>query len=152
MKVYEIRTEQFVPRPLEEVFAFFERPENLAQITPDSLGFVITTPQPIEMKTGAVIDYTIKVFSFRMRWKTLISTYDPPHCFVDEQLQGPYAMWHHTHSFTSVEDGTMIVDRVRYALPFWFLGRIANAAFVRRDLEKIFRHRESVISTLFALH
>lgn len=149
MKVYHLHTEQIVARPLTAVFAFFERPENLARITPASLGFVILTPTPIEMKAGALIDYTIKVMGMRIRWKTLISSYDPPNKFVDEQLKGPYRLWHHTHTFESTNGGTKITDDVRYALPFGVLGRFAHALFVRHDLEKIFKHREKIISELF---
>ena len=149
VKVYHLHTEQIVSKPLAEVFAFFERPENLARITPESLGFVIVTPTPIEMKVGALIDYTIKVMGMRIRWKTLISAYDPPNRFVDEQLKGPYKLWHHTHTFESADGGTKIIDDVRYALPFGVYGSIAHALFVRRDLEKIFKHRENIITELF---
>lgn len=101
------------------------------------------------MKVGTLIDYTIKVLGLRVRWTTLITTYNPPHKFVDEQLRGPYSFWHHTHSFGAVAGGTMIIDDVCYALPLGFLGRLAHALVVRRDLESIFRHREKIIAELF---
>ncbi len=151
MKTYTLTAEQFVPRPLPEVFAFFERPENLAKITPPSLGFVIVTPTPIAMKAGALIDYTIKVMGMRLRWRTLISQYDPPHMFVDEQLQGPYRQWHHTHTFREVEGGTVISDEVKYSLPLGILGRIAHVLFVRRQLQGIFAYRAEVIGEKFNL-
>jgi ligand-binding SRPBCC domain-containing protein len=146
---YHLHREQFVARPPSEVFAFFERPENLARITPEALGFVIKTPLPIEMKTGAVIDYTIKVAGLRVGWKTLISDYDPPRKFIDEQLNGPYRYWHHTHEFIAVDGGTKIVDDVRYALPFGFLGNIAHTLLVRHQLNGIFRYREQIIKSIF---
>ncbi len=149
MKTYTLTAEQFVPRPLAEVFAFFERPENLAKITPPALGFVILTPTPIEMKTGALIDYTIKVMGLRLRWRTLISQYDPPHAFVDEQINGPYRLWQHRHSFREVEGGTLISDKVNYALPMGILGRMAHALFVRRQLQGIFAYRAKVIGEKF---
>lgn len=145
MKTYTLTAEQFVPRPLAEVFAFFERPENLAKITPPSLGFVIVTPTPIAMKADALIDYTIKVMGVRLRWRTLISHYDPPHAFVDEQINGPYRLWHHRHSFREVEGGTLISDEVKYALPLGILGRIAHSLFVKRQLRGIFAYRAEVI-------
>ena len=46
MKTYEIHTTQVINRPIEDVFAFFSRPENLAVITPEKLGFKILTPTP----------------------------------------------------------------------------------------------------------
>jgi ligand-binding SRPBCC domain-containing protein len=150
MTTYELYREQWVPRPLEEVFEFFSRPENLAKITPASLGFEIITPQPIAMHAGALIDYTVRPFGIPIHWTTLIADYEPPHRFVDVQLKGPYAFWHHTHTFESARGGTRLTDRVRYALPFGPLGRIANSLAVKRQLRGIFDHRERVIAEQFS--
>lgn len=149
MKVYTLKKEQFVLRSLDEVFAFFQEPENLARITPKSLGFKILTPSPIRMKEGAVIDYTVSPMFFPMHWRTLITTYDPPHRLVDEQMKGPYLFWHHTHRFESVDRGTIIHDEIRYALPFGIFGRLAHRLLVRRQIEKIFKFRAEFIGDLF---
>ncbi len=137
MKVFRIEREQFVPRPLDDVFSFFNRPENLGLITPPSLRFRLLTPATVVMKRGALIDYTIRVLGIPLRWTTLISSYDPPFQFVDEQIKGPYSLWHHTHTFVKVEGGTIIRDEVRYVLPYGFLGRIAHALVVRGRLTEI---------------
>jgi len=150
VKVHRLYLEQTVDRPLDEVFGFFARPENLARITPPSMSFVILTPSPIEMKAGALIDYTVRTLGFPIRWTTLITAYEPPHRFVDVQLRGPYSFWHHSHTFETVGDCTRIVDEVRYALPFGPLGVIAHALFVRRQLSRIFEFRAGVIETLVA--
>ena len=34
MKYYELDVEQFIDQPVEKVFEFFSRPENLEEITP----------------------------------------------------------------------------------------------------------------------
>ncbi|MCB2212457.1 SRPBCC family protein [bacterium] len=152
MNPFILKREQFVPRPRDEVFAFFDRPENLAEITPKDLGFHILTPTPIEMQRGAVIDYTIRPFpGLRLHWRTLITAYDPPHRFVDEQIKGPYAFWHHTHTFEEVEGGTLIRDEVRYLLPFGTLGNRLGAGLVRNRVEHIFNHRTQVIRKQFGI-
>ena len=149
MEPYELADELVVPAPIEDVFAFFDRPENLARITPPWLSFQILTPRPIPMHEGAVLDYAIRVGPMPSRWRSMITTYEPPHRFVDEQLLGPYSFWHHTHSFECVEGGTLIRDHVRYLPPPGFLGRIAHALFIRRQLEAIFRYRREVVQDLF---
>lgn len=149
MKIHIFKREQFVGRPIEEVFAFFNRPENLAKITPESLGFKILTPLPLKMKEGAIIDYTVSPLLFDMHWRTYISDYDPPYSFVDEQLEGPYKFWHHTHSFESVEAGTIVRDEVRYALPFGIFGELAHIFFAKRQLKKIFDYRRTLIIRYF---
>jgi ligand-binding SRPBCC domain-containing protein len=151
VKVYTLQKEQYLSVDRDTVFAFFERPENLARITPTSLSFRILTPSPIAMHTGAVIDYTIKVMGISNHWRTLITDYTPPHSFVDQQQKGPYALWHHRHDFESVSDGgTLIRDTVTYALPFGIFGRIAHALFVRPQLTHIFDYRSRVIADLLA--
>jgi ligand-binding SRPBCC domain-containing protein len=149
MKVYSLVKQQLVKKPLGDVFPFFERPENLEALTPPNLGFFILTPSPIRMKTGALIDYTIRLMGVNMRWSTLITDYDPPHRFVDEQLKGPYSYWHHTHTFRETDDGTWIMDEVRYVVPFGLLGRILHSIIIRPRLEKIFTHRAEVIHSIF---
>ena len=151
MKIYTLHVEQIVPQPLDEVFSFFSRPENLTEITPASMGFVIITPSPIEMKSGALISYTIRLLFTRVRWTSLITLYEPPHKFVDEQLRGPYSFWHHTHTFSKTAEGTLIVDDVRYALPWSFFGRAVHRLFVRRQLKSIFSCRSQRICEIFGL-
>ena len=149
MKVYELAREQLVPQPLERVFAFFAKPGNLESLTPKSLGFEILTPPPLEMRAGAIIDYTLNVIGLPLHWRTLIETYDPPHRFVDIQLEGPYKFWHHTHTFVAQGQSTLIQDRVRYALPFGWFGRLANLLFIRRQLATIFGFRARFIGEKF---
>lgn len=149
MTVHTFEHTQTIPALRERVFAFFQVPENLAHITPPSMGFRILTPSPIEMRTGALIDYTVRIFGIPVRWRTLITTYDPPRMFVDEQLKGPYSFWHHTHAFIEQEECTLMVDTVRYALPFGPLGKIAHAMVVRRQIERIFAYRAEFIMNYF---
>ena len=149
MTKYIFRRSQFVGRPVAEVFAFFEKPENLAKITPGSVGFEILTPTPIPMRTGVVIDYTIRVLGVRQHWTTLITDYEPPYRFVDVQLKGPYLFWHHTHRFESIDGGTMMHDTVEYVMPFGPLGRMIHALFVKRQLRSIFDYRAAEIARWF---
>lgn len=144
-----LRTRQQVPAPLDQVFPFFARPENLKVITPDWLNFSILTPSPIPMVEGQVVDYLIKLGPIPTRWRTLISAYDPPHCFVDQQLSGPYSFWHHTHRFEAVPGGTLLTDEVRYLMPFGPLGDLVHGLVIKRQLQAIFAHRGQVIARQF---
>ena len=120
----------------------------MAKITPKILGFKIITPLPIEMKSGTIIDYYIKIFSFPIRWRTIITNYEYPSQFIDQQLKGPYSFWHHTHTFEETENGTLIKDQIRYVVPFGFLGRILNYLWIKRDLKNIFEYRKEKIKQL----
>ncbi len=149
MHTYLLEREQWIPRPIGVVFAFFADATNLEAITPPWLGFRILTPRPIALHAGALIDYRLGWRWLPLRWRTRIEEWEPPHRFVDVQLRGPYALWHHTHSFEPHEGGTWMRDRVRYALPLGPLGRLANRFRVRKDLEAIFAYRAEKIAELF---
>jgi hypothetical protein len=146
MRVHTFKRTQRFKQPLHIVFSFFQNPENLARITPSSLGFKMLTPSPIQMRQGVVIDYTVSPLLIPMRWTTLIAEYDPPHTFVDIQLKGPYSMWHHTHSFRAIEGGTEMTDDVRFVMPLLILGDIVHTLVVRRQLEEIFDFRARAIA------
>lgn len=150
MKTYTLEYNQFVSQPIELVFKFFEKPENLKKLTPNNLGFKILTPSPIKMNIGRLIDYTIRIFGINFHWRTIITDYKPDSKFADEQLKGPYSFWHHTHNFEPSNGGTQINDKVVYALPLGIFGRIAHSLFVRTSLHKIFSYRVKIINELFS--
>ena len=149
MKVFEINKTQFIEKPIEKVFDFFSKPENLEKITPKYLAFNIISSLPIKMKKGKIIDYTIRLLKFRVHWRTLITSYEPPYLFIDEQIKGRYIFWHHPHTFESKNGGVEITDKVRYAIPFGWLGWILNFFWIRPDLEKIFNYRKDIIQKYF---
>jgi ligand-binding SRPBCC domain-containing protein len=143
---WELRACFRVPRPRPEVFAFFADAANLEALTPSLLAFHILTPQPIEMRPGAFIEYRLRVHGLPVRWKTEITAWEPPRRFVDEQLRGPYRLWIHEHTFEEDGDGTICGDFVRYAVPF---GALANWLVVARDVRKIFAYREARLREIF---
>ncbi len=149
MSLHVLTCEQFLPYPIDRVFDFFKKPENLDHVTPANLGFKILTPSPIPMAEGTVIDYTIRLYGIPMKWQTVITDYDPPHSFTDTQVKGPYKTWIHTHRFTPKDGGTLMADEVQYEVPLGFLGDIVKAVFVQKEVEKIFAYRKKIIGDLF---
>jgi ligand-binding SRPBCC domain-containing protein len=142
--VHTLRREQRLAHPIAEVFAFFGDARNLEAITPPLLRFRVmdSGADAIAMGPGALIRYRLRVRRMPVGWLTVIREWDPPLRFVDEQLRGPYALWHHTHTFEALDDGgTLMRDVVRYALPLGALGELVRRLFVRRDLEAIFDYR-----------
>jgi ligand-binding SRPBCC domain-containing protein len=146
---HTFEAETTVPAPLDEVFPFFSDAANLGRVTPPSVGFQILSPQPVVMREGAVIDYSIRLHGFPMRWRTRIARWNPPHEFIDEQLKGPYRIWVHHHTFTETPDGrTLMRDHVHYALPLPPFGQIA-LPWVRAEIKCIFAYRQKVILEMF---
>jgi hypothetical protein len=146
MKLETFETTLWLPRPLTEVFNFFADATNLQSITPEWLNFEILTPQPLVIRQGTLIDYRLKVRGFPIRWRTEITSWEPPLRFVDRQLRGPYRVWDHEHTFRERDGGTEVRDRVRYAAP---LAWLTHPLFVNRDVQAIFVYRQERLRQFF---
>jgi ligand-binding SRPBCC domain-containing protein len=134
---------------LDEIFNFFSRAENLDQVTPDDLDFSILTPMPINMKVGTLIDYRIKLMKVPFFWRTMISDWEPPYRFVDQQLEGPYVFWHHEHTFEQRDGYVLMTDRVHYLSPGWIFEPLVDSLFVRPQLNKMWAFRSKRFDELF---
>lgn len=145
--IHTFRATTHIALPRAEVFEFFSDPANLERITPPQLRFRILTPAPIAMHAGTLIDYELSLMGVPFKWQTLISKWEPPFQFVDEQLKGPYKTWIHTHTFEEDRAGTIIHDEVRWSLPLFPFGQVAYP-LVARQVAGIFKHREKTIHAL----
>ena len=148
MDVKILEREQRLPGTPAAVFEFFADAHNLEAITPPLLRFRVVTPAPIVMGRGTLIRYRLRVHGMPVSWLTEITEWDPPHRFVDEQVRGPYSLWHHTHSFEADGEETIMRDVVRYRIGFGPLGALADTLVVRRDLAAIFDHRAERVRAL----
>lgn len=153
MKIYKLERHQHVPITIDQAWDFFSSPKNLKKITPDYLGFEITSDSQLEkMYAGMIITYIVKpLLGIPLRWMTEIKHVDEPNFFVDEQRVGPYKIWHHEHHFKEVEGGVDMQDIIHYAMPFGVLGRIAHGLFVKKQLNGIFDYRIKAINKEFGL-
>ena len=166
----QIRFEQWIPFPLEQVFAFFSNPQNLPRIMPASSATKLIVinrmpppPAPPGIKNdqaagvGSTIVTSFRVFPFlpvRARWIARITEFEWNHHFADVQDQGPFKSWHHRHEFSTEARngvaGTVVRDVIDYEVGFGFLGGIVNAIFIRRQMESTFAQRQQALPQLLA--
>ena len=147
MTTHCFETELWLPVTPGTLFPFFADARNLETITPTWLNFQVLTPGEIPMRTGALIDYQLRIHGLPVRWRTEIIGWNPPFGFTDEQRRGPYRLWRHTHTFTEKDGGTLCHDRVEYAVPG---GALINWLFVRRDVKTIFSYRAQALKKRFS--
>lgn len=145
--LYRLTAEMWLPRRLDEVFAFFADARNLEAITPPWLQFRILTSGQIELRPGALIDYRLKIRGIPVGWQTVIMAWEPPHRFVDRQRKGPYRVWLHEHTFEERDGGTLARDVVDYDMP---LARLLHPLMIKRDITRIFEYRQEKIQSLFS--
>ena len=150
-KVYSIKTTQYIPTDIATAWDFFSKPNNLKTITPPHLGFeIISKNHGPEMYAGQIIEYTVKpILGIPLYWMTEITHVVQQEYFVDEQLFGPYSLWHHQHHFKTVKNGVEMTDIVHYKIPLAFLGDIANTLMVKKQLKAIFNYRFAAVENLF---
>jgi uncharacterized protein (TIGR01777 family) len=146
---HRLETQQFLARPLPDVFQFFSDPHNLERITPKTLNFKIESISSAAIKAGTTITYRLRLRGVPFRWKTLIKEWEPGRYFIDTQEEGPYALWHHTHRFHEVAGGTLMTDEVRYQVPLGWLGESTALPLVRHEVKKIFQYRRQVMAQVF---
>ena len=151
MSIHTMRATQIIPATVEECWKFFANPRNLGTITPPELDFQTLGELPPEIYPGLMIEYRVRpLFGIPLGWLTEITHVEPPHRFVDEQRAGPYAVWHHEHTFTALAGGrTEMRDLVHYVLPFGPLGNLAHPFLVAPALQRIFAFREKAVRERF---
>lgn len=148
--IHRLQMIQRLPIGLSEAWDFFSNPKNLNLITPQDLGFWITSNIPAKMYQGAIITYQVTpLLNIPMTWVSEIAHVSEPRYFVDRQIIGPYRLWYHEHRFCEVEGGVEIEDIVYYALPFWLSGNLANSLIVRKRLHEIFDFRRNALIDMF---
>jgi ligand-binding SRPBCC domain-containing protein len=141
---YELVDSFEVGAHLDRAWKFFGTAENLPAITPPWLRFTLTTPNPAPIEQGSVLDYTIRWMWVPVNGRTRIIDWSPPRQFVDSQVRGPYALWHHQHRFDPSSQGVACFDRNLQAAAgaTRVLGSCGDG---KRQLLEIFRYRRNVI-------
>ena len=164
-------SEQWVPAPLERVFAFFADPHNLPRIMPPALGTRLVklslvpprfpagqVPPGTLRMAGAGTEMTVAVrvipyFPVHERWVVRITEFSLNQYFHDVQKQGPFRLWEHTHSFepgaVGGQEGTLIRDEVDYEIGFGIVGRVLENTLFQRIFRSTFEYRRRAIGEIF---
>ena len=150
MGFYQFKRIQKIDKPIEDVWKFISDPSNLKVITPDYMGFNITSDDIAStMYPGMIISYKVSpLLGIKLNWVTEITQVKENKYFVDEQRVGPYKIWHHQHILEPSENGTLMTDIVSYKPPLGILGNLANP-MIKGKLREIFDYRCNVLSNIF---
>jgi ligand-binding SRPBCC domain-containing protein len=151
MAFYQLQQTQKIPASVDAVWDFISSPMNLKEITPDYLGFLVTSNNnENKMYPGMIITYKVSpLLGIKLSWMTEITHVKDKEYFVDEQRVGPYSLWHHQHKITAIEGGVLMTDIVTYQPPFGFLGAIANTLIIKSKLKEIFDYRTVAVEKRF---
>lgn len=151
MVFYQLIKTQKLPISKEVIWDFISSPANLKEITPEHMGFIVTSNTgEAKMYPGMIITYKVSpLLGIKLNWVTEITQVKDMEYFVDEQRIGPYSMWHHQHKIEAIEGGVLMTDIITYEPPFGFLGALANFLLIRKQLEQIFDYRTVALEKRF---
>jgi ligand-binding SRPBCC domain-containing protein len=105
--------------------------------------------------TSGLIDLAQRVtwrarhFGIWHRLTSEITAMDRPTYFQDTMIEGPFRFMRHDHFFRPLPGGiTGMRDTFRFAAPLLGLGRLAEAAVLRRYMQALLRERNAVIKAI----
>ena len=150
MKIYTFKRKQYIPISLDEAWRFLSSPKNLKELTPDYMGFNILSGADKPMFAGQIIQYSVTpILGIKTKWVSEITQVEHKKYFVDIQLYGPYALWHHKHFLKQIDGGVEFEDIIDYKVPLGILGRLVHPFLVKPKLEEIFAYRQQKLIELF---
>lgn len=150
MKIYTLHKKQLLPISVDTAWEFLSNPKNLKVITPAYMSFDIISGAEKPMFAGQVIQYLVTpLLGIKTKWVSEITQVKDKQYFVDVQLYGPYALWHHKHFINEIEGGVELEDLIDYKVPLGFLGRLVHPFLVKPKLEEIFNYRHKKLIELF---
>ncbi|MGK0421559.1 MAG: ligand-binding SRPBCC domain-containing protein [Polaribacter sp.] len=150
MKIYTLHKKQKLPISLDKAWEFLSNPKNLKVITPDYMSFNIVSTIDRPLYTGQIIQYIVTpLLGIKTQWVSEITHIEEKRYFVDEQMYGPYALWHHKHFVKEVPGGVELEDIIDYKVPLGLLGQLVHPFLVKPKLEEIFNYRQEKLLELF---
>ena len=150
MKIYTLHKTQKLPISPEKAWKFLSNPRNLKIITPDYMSLNIVSPIDRPLYTGQIIQYIVTpLLGIKTKWVSEITHIEDKKYFVDEQMYGPYSLWHHKHFIKEIEGGVEMEDIIDYKVPLGVLGQIMHPILVKPKLEEIFSYRQKKLIELF---
>jgi len=154
MAFYQFEQTQKINTSKEDLWKFISSPSNLKKITPNYMGFDITSKNSSEkMYEGMLISYVVKpILNIKTKWVTEITHINEGVFFIDEQRMGPYKLWHHQHFIEEIPGGVLMKDIVSYIPPFGFVGVIANKLFIKDKLNQIFAFRNQALEKKYGIY
>ena len=150
MKIYSLHKTQKLPISLDEAWGFLSNPKNLKIITPDYMSFNIISKIDRPLYIGQIIQYIVTpLLGIKTKWVSEITHIQEKKYFVDEQMYGPYSLWHHKHFIKEINGGVELEDIIDYKVPLGIIGQLIHPILVKPKLEEIFSYRQKKLIELF---
>lgn len=91
------------------------------------------------------VTWRAKRFGFSQTLTSKITAYNRPFAFTDEMVSGAFKSFRHDHLFGYENGITTMTDVFEYKSPYFFLGSIADALFLKKYMENLLAKRNSIV-------
>lgn len=150
MKIYRLEAKLNLPITKDQAWEFLSNPKNLKTITPQYMSFDILSGADRPIYAGQIIQYLVTpLLGIKTKWVSEITHVEKGEYFVDVQLYGPYALWHHKHFIKEIPGGVEMEDIIDYKVPLGILGQLVHPFLVQPKLNEIFEYRRKKLVELF---
>lgn len=141
-----------LPAPVEEAFAWHERPGAFERLTPP-WELVTVVERSGGIRDGARTVVKVRVGPVRCHWVARHRDYEEGRQFVDEQVEGPFSHWVHEHRFEPEGPGsTRYTDRIEFGPPFGAVGAATAGWLARPRVERMLAYRHATLRDDLAAH
>jgi len=146
MAVFEVVT--YLAAPVDTVWEFLTGPANLLEVSPPEFHLRLVEG-PERLSLGARITVQGRRWAIPQKITNVVTVFEPPCLLVDQQEQGPFGKFVHTHQLEAVSGGTRMLDHIEYEAPTGLLGLVLTESRIRRDLGAAFAYRAVRFSERF---
>ena len=135
----------FIAAPVKRVFDLSRN------ITLHKLSMQKTGEQAVSGTTSGLIkkDETVTWKAkhlFKTRFFTSkITEMEPFEKFTDKMVRGDFKSFEHEHYFKPIENGTIVIDIIKFETPYGIVGKLLNKFYLTHYMEKLIRMRNDVI-------
>jgi len=135
----------FIAAPAQRIFDL-SRSVNLHKISSANTGErAIAGVTSGLINEGETVTWQAKHLFKERKFTSKITAMDKPLSFTGEMTQGDFKTFRHEHYFKQIDNGTLMIDVIKFESPFGGLGQFFNAIYLRRYIEALFKRRNTVI-------
>ena len=102
---------------------------------------VTARPDHALLRLGDEVEFEGRHLGVRQRLRARIESFDRPRQFRDVMVRGAFRSFVHDHLFEPTAAGTVMVDRLTFAAPFWPLGVVVERAVLVPYLRRLIAAR-----------
>jgi ligand-binding SRPBCC domain-containing protein len=136
--MFTIRDSIHINAPIERCFLLSTNIDLVARV----LGM-----KPIEGRASGMIEAEDRLlwagwkFGLPQRHESLITKYERPSFFQDTMGQGRFRRFQHDHQLVEIDRQTLLIDKIRFSLPWSGLGRLAGRSILVPYICRLLRRR-----------